>query len=350
MVNPKEVDAVLARFGLPVGDCLAERITTGHINFTYRVEVPSRRRSFILQRINRQVFHKPEIVSANIRLAADYLHKLDPDYLFPEPVQGVDGRDLQYDESGEPWRLFPFLSGTYTVNVATSPAQAYAAAAAFGRFNRLLSNLPIACVGETIPRFHDLAWRWQQFTDACERGVPARLAEASPEISQAKRFSTLVDQYRACLQSGALVKRVFHNDTKINNLLWWGDRHEPACVIDLDTLMPGYFIYDLGDLVRTLVSPVSEEERDVTRIAVRDEYYEAVVNGYTSAMEPVLTGQERQLVPFAGKMMTFIMALRFLSDFLLGDVYYQTHYPGQNLVRARNQLTLLEQLCGQLPD
>ncbi|MFN5169553.1 MAG: phosphotransferase enzyme family protein [Cyclobacteriaceae bacterium] len=344
MVEQEHLALVLARFGMASDRCTVSRITTGHINFTYRVDDRGSGKGFVIQRVNNRVFRQPETISRNVRLAADYLNQFHPEYLFLQPIRGLDQQDLQVDPEGWPWRLFPFLPGTYTLDVVSSPAQARIAAAAFGRFNRLLSGMPLAGVEETIPRFHDLTWRWQQFEDACRDAAPGRMTRAARAVEQARSFAPLVDHYRGVTTSGVLVKRIFHNDTKINNLLWQGSTHEPACVIDLDTLMPGYFIYDLGDLVRTLVSPVSEEEKDLEKVMLRKEYYDAVVEGYLSEMRGVLTPGEQQQIAFAGKMMTYIMALRFLSDFLLGDVYYQTHYDDQNLVRASNQLRLLELL------
>ena len=151
-------------------------------------------------------------------------------------------------------------------------------------------------------------------------------------------------KYDNLIQSGALKLRIVHNDTKINNILFDSITGQTICAIDLDTLMPGYFIYDLGDMVRTFVSPVSEEEKDVTKISFRKDIYDALTNGYLSQMNDVMSAEEKSAIPFSGLMMTYIMALRFLADYLNGDVYYHTVYPGQNLVRAKNQFRLLQVL------
>jgi hypothetical protein len=140
------------------------------------------------------------------------------------------------------------------------------------------------------------------------------------------------------------VPRIQHNDTKINNILFDKKTDKANCVIDLDTLMPGYFIYDVGDMIRTFVSPVSEEEKDLNKIIIRKEILDAVIDGYLSQMGDVLTKKEKTLIPFGGMMMTYIMGLRFLTDFLNGDVYYQTTYPGQNSIRASNQFYFLDLL------
>ena len=138
--------------------------------------------------------------------------------------------------------------------------------------------------------------------------------------------------------------RIVHNDTKINNILFDGITGQTICAIDLDTLMPGYFIYDLGDMVRTFVSPVSEEEKNLEKIVFRKNIYDSLMKGYLSQMNDVMSHEEKQAIPFSGLMMTYIMALRFLADYLNGDVYYHTTYPGQNLVRAKNQFRFLEVL------
>jgi Ser/Thr protein kinase RdoA (MazF antagonist) len=163
---------------------------------------------------------------------------------------------------------------------------------------------------------------------------------AANEITAAIKNKNLVDHYNSIIQSNTLVPGIYHNYTKINNVLFDGTTHKAIAVIDLDTVMEGYFIYDLGDLVRTLVSPVSEEEKDIDKIAVRKDFYDAVIDGYLSEMDNI----DKSLASFAGKMMTYIMALRFLADYLRGNTYYHVTYADQNLVRARNQFRLLELL------
>jgi Ser/Thr protein kinase RdoA (MazF antagonist) len=166
--------------------------------------------------------------------------------------------------------------------------------------------------------------------------------EVADEIDQVKLYKYLVAEYNQLIESGALKERITHNDTKINNILFDKDSPKAVCIIDLDTLMPGYFIYDLGDLVRTCVSPVSEEEADISKIEFRRPIYDALLTGYLSEMKATMTQEELLAIPFAGKMMTYIMALRFLADYLRGNTYYHISYADQNKVRARNQLHLLK--------
>lgn len=333
----KAIGDVVRQYNLDITSLNVSRIGTGHINHTFKLEGAA---SFILQRINIDVFKKPEIIEANIRLAADHLHRNHPGYFFMSPASSVSGKELVYDAQGFPWRLFPYLPFSFTLNSAETTDQAFQAAAAFGRFGHYLSGCPVERFHPTIDRFHDLSLRYQQFQEALTLAPMEKKTQAHEAIRAATQFSFLADRYDKLIKEGTLVRGVFHNDTKINNVLFDSRTMKTLAVIDLDTLMPGYFIYDLGDLLRTVVCPVSEEEQDLDKIVIRREFYEAVMEGYLSEMKP--TPAEKQHASFAAPMMTYIMALRFLADYLRGDTYYHITYPGQNLVRAKNQLRLLE--------
>lgn len=339
-----EVSRILRRYDLEAADFIVEPIGSGHIHATYRL---TGRRSYVLQRVNKNVFRQPEMIAANIRMAADYLGRNYPDYLFPTALLSSSGKEMEYDEEGYPWRLFPYLENTVTIDSVSNADQAREAAGAFARLSRLLDGVEVSAFHPTIPRFHDLGLRKGQFEEALA-GAGERAASAGQAIQAARDFFPLVDEYNELISSGALRERIVHNDTKINNVLFDQATGKTVAVIDLDTLMPGYFIYDLGDMVRTFVCPVSEEERDLSRIAFRAEIYEALVEGYFAEMGSVMRPEEFGAIPFAGKMMTYIMALRFLADYLRGNTYYHITYPDQNLVRARNQLRWLQVLTEKL--
>lgn len=293
------------------------------------------------------MFKKPEIIAENIRLAGDYLAKNHPDYLFPTVVKTVSGDEMVFDKEGFPWRLFPFIPNTYTVDEVETPEQAFSAAREFGMLTRNLEGVHVTTFHPTIDRFHDLSLRWNQFESALKSASVERQKKAQEQIEAAQHFSWLVNKYSELISSGTLVLRVTHNDTKINNILFDSVSGKALCAIDLDTLMPGYFIYDLGDMIRTFVSPVNEGEKDVSKVIFREEIYDALVSGYMESMGSILSEKEKESIPFGGMMMTYIMALRMLTDFLNGDVYYHTTYPGQNLVRATNQFALLQVLDHQ---
>lgn len=338
MASKSNIQEVLNGFGLGFNNDQIKPLGNGHINQTYLLDGPVK---FVLQRINTNVFTRPEIIASNLKNASHHLNKNYPGYLFLNAAKTKSGEDMMYDEAGHPWRLFPYINNTITLESVSTPDEAYEAARGFAALTKKLDGVDVDRFKPTIDRFQDLAWRFEQLQDAIQQATDDRKFEAESAIEQALSFSYLVDEFVEWTQSGKLKPRVVHNDTKINNILFDSRSNKAVAVIDLDTLMPGYFIYDLGDMVRTFVSPVSEEEQDITKIAFRFPYYQNLLEGYLSEMNDCLTEDEKEAIPFAGMMMTYIMAIRFLADYLNGDIYYNTEYPGQNLVRATNQLRLL---------
>ncbi len=339
MKSPQEI---INEFGIfmPVK---ISAIGSGHIHQTFKVESKN---NFVLQRVNKNVFTQPEIIASNNRIAYHYLKKKFPDFLFPQAMADQNGNDLFYDEEGFPWRLYPMIENTFTVDEVSTEHEAFEAAKGFGQLTKNLNKIDTSLFKPTLERFHDLAWRYDQFEEALQKAKTETLQAAKNEIAQAKSFLYLVNEYNQLIREDSLVLRIMHNDTKVNNILFDTVSRKAVCAIDLDTLMPGYFIYDLGDMVRTFVSPVNEEEKDISKISFRKNIYDALLMGYLSEMGSVLTESEKKSIPFSGMMMTYIMALRMLADFLRGNTYYHITYPEQNLVRARNQFRLLELLSG----
>ncbi len=331
--------SVLSAFGFDAS-CRVQPHGSGHIHRTFRIQQQSE--NFILQRINTYVFKYPDRITQNILAASEYLEKNHPDYRFLTILQTKNGESNYFDSEGFPWRLYPFIENTYTINEIRNSTEAYEAAKGFGRYTKNLSGCNLQLFSNTIERFHDLGWRYEQFEEAIRGASQERAVQAADAVAKGKRFSSLVTQYQQLISSGTLKLRVTHNDTKINNILFDNETRLAVCVIDLDTLMPGYFIYDLGDMVRTFVSPSSEAEADLNKIVFRKEIYDALVAGYLSEMNDELSVEEKEAIPFSGMMMTYMIGLRFLTDFLNGDVYFATSYARQNLDRANNQLRLLE--------
>jgi len=330
---------IIQSFGLDPENFAVQRIPSGYIHATYKlVGKPS----YILQRVNKDVFTQPQVIASNLRQASNYLKKKHPGYVFLSALLTIDGKEMSFDKEGYPWRLFRFIDNSITIDKAETDKEAYDAAAEFARLTSNLDGVEVSHFKPTIDRFHDLAWRYEQFERAVETSTVERLRKAPDLIETCKRYKHLVDRYQELIQQGTLRLRITHNDAKINNILLDATTRHPVCVIDLDTLMPGYFIYDVGDMIRTFVSPANEEEKDLSKVVFRKTIYEALVTGYLSQMGDRLTETEKTLFPFAGMMMTYIMALRMLADFLNGDVYYQITYPEQNYVRAANQLRLLD--------
>lgn len=332
--------SVLAAYGLKDNSVTVEPFGTGLINRTWKVSAD---KTYILQKINQHVFREPENIAYNHRLIAGHLKRHHPDYSFVEPVRTVGGEDLVYCEGDGYYRLFPFVSGSHTIDVVETPEQAYEAARQFGRFTRMLAGMDATKLKITIPSFHDLELRYRQFLSALKDGSKVRLAAAGPLIEQALSHADIVARYKAIQTNPAFKIRVTHHDTKISNVLF-DAQDKGMCVIDLDTVMPGYFISDVGDMMRTYLSPVSEEETDLTKISVREAFYQAIVEGYHAEMKDELTEGEKQHFFYAGQFMIYMQALRFLTDHLMGDVYYGARYEGHNFCRAQNQIVLLEQL------
>lgn len=339
------MNATLLLFGLQPSDYTVHRIASGHIHQTYKL---LGKKNFIFQRVNKEVFRNPDLIASNLRIASEFLKERFPEYPFLTCIPSTTGKDMEYDADGFPWRLFPYSENTITIDKVSGPEEAYNAAAEFGRLTRYLDRVDLSGFKETIPRFHDLAHRKQQFEEALTVAGP-RAKKVNDQVQACKKSYHLVEKYNTLIHDSSLRQRIVHNDTKINNVLFYRGSRKTAGVIDLDTLMPGYFIYDLGDMIRTYICPVSEEEGDLSLITFRGEVYSALLDGYLSEMKEILNPEELKAIPFAGRMMTYMMALRFLTDYLRGNIYYHTTYPEQNLTRASNQLRLLEIISENIP-
>lgn len=333
--------SVLPAYGLKEKALTVEAFGSGLINHTWKVTTANQ--SFILQRVNETVFRQPRDIAHNIRLITNYLKQHHPEYLFVAPVVADDGSDLTYVEGNGFFRLFPFVPGSHSIDVVEIPEQAFEAARQFGRFTHLLSGLDAYQLKITIPSFHDLGLRYRQFQMALKKGDPLRLKESRSLINTLLQYTDIVVQYEQIQKNPDFKLRVTHHDTKISNVLF-NEQNKGVCVIDLDTVMPGYFISDVGDMMRTYLSPVSEEEGDFSKIEVRTEFYRAIVEGYYSEMKDELTDTEKGHFFYAGKFMIYMQALRFLTDHLNLDCYYGARYPGHNYIRAQNQTVLLQRL------
>lgn len=335
---------VLEGFGLNEAQWECIEFGSGHINDTFRLTEKQSEKKLLLQRINHFVFKDPEAIAGNMRLAADYLARHDPGYLFLNAMKTREGKELWYDEEGFPWRILPFIDNAYSMDEVQETGQARSAARQFAILTKKLAGLDPAPLKPTIPDFHNLALRYGQFRDALAAAGEKLKEEAADEITLCSGRGHLAEEYTRLIAHPDCRLRIMHHDTKINNVLFDRESGEAKCPIDLDTLMPGYIFSDLGDMVRTYVSPVSEEETDLSKVVVRDDFFEALYDGYLSEMAGELSSFEKQHLSFSGKMLLYMQALRFLTDHLQGDVYYKIHYPGQNLSRSRNQLKLLLEL------
>lgn len=332
---------------------------SGHINDTYCIWIDQAgiRIRYIMQRLNHNVFRQPIPLMENVcRVTEHALSRLQAEgnkeayRRTLTLVPAMTGKPYGIDADGNCWRVYPFIERARTYDQIETPDQCIAAAKAFGEFQKLTADLPGEPLFETIPGFHNTKSRFAALLAAIEEDKMGRAKDVQKEIDfylARKADANLVVDY---LESGELPLRCTHNDTKLNNVMLDDVTGEGICVIDLDTTMPGSAIYDFGDMIRTATSPAAEDEKDTSKVTMRMFMFEALVKGYLSSASSFLTPLERSLLPFSGKLLTMECGIRFLTDYLSGDVYFKIHRPEHNLDRTRTQMALVESTEKQLPE
>lgn len=339
----KIILAVLKVYGIDTNQVSWRSFGTGHINSTYLISQEGQKKELILQSINQNVFKNPLIIAENVRLVSSYLREHYPEYLFVGSIPTKDGDEMAFvDETY--WRLTNFISNSIAYDTLSDPKQACEAAEQFGKLSKLLDGFDASLLKPSIPGFHDLNLRYKQFKEALDSADPGPKENAKEQIEKALRHSFILDYFNSYRNSPEFPDRVMHHDTKISNMLFDKTTNKGLCVIDLDTLMAGKFISDLGDMMRTYLCAYSENEADTDKIFIRIEYFEAIIKGYLKEMGSILTATEKDLILFSGKYLIYMQALRFLTDYLNGNIYYPVAYPEQNLVRTVNQFKLLSEL------
>jgi Ser/Thr protein kinase RdoA (MazF antagonist) len=317
-----------------------EPLGNGLINLTLRVRDDGRER--VLQRLNTTVFRAPETVMRNCHAITAHLgrERAAGNYAYAvlELVPTLAGAPALTLVDASWWRMYDYVPDTRTHDIASDADMAGEAARGFGAFVRALGSLPNSAVGDVIPGFHDPARRYENFRRALADDHAGRAAVCYEECRRASAFAEAVAAWQSLTAHG-LPLRIVHNDCKLNNILFDVAGHA-VCVIDLDTVMPGSPLFDFGDLVRTLVNPVAEDSIEIDRIRVREDIFAAVARGYLDGCGSMLTAVERTSLVFGARMVTGMLALRFLTDYLDGDRYFRIERPLHNLERARNQLAL----------
>jgi len=325
----------------------------GHINDTYILTYTQGTRSsrYILQRVNHHVFKDPAKLMDNlVRVTAHLRHRLlaegctDLSRRVLTVVSTCDQAPYYSDPDGNVWRALVFIEGTVTVEVPDSPDQIYQAAKAFGHFEAMLSDLPGPPLYETIPDFHHGPKRYLAFQTILDSDPCNRAALASKEIAFLHHHADILVGPSRLAAEGLIPLRVTHNDTKVNNVLLDRMTGEGLCVIDLDTVMPGLVLYDVGDIVRTSASAAAEDEPDLSKVEFSLDRFEAIVHGFMTGAGGSLKSCEVEHLVQAGQFMTLVMGTRFLTDFLQGDTYYKVHRPNHNLDRCRVQLRLIQSM------
>lgn len=338
-------DEILRNYGLNPDQYVVTPFGTGLINRTWKISA-TQNPCYILQQINTAIFKHPVDIAANIRNMGDYLQQHAPGYLFAGALPTLSGYDLYVDAAGSYFRLFKFIPRSHSIAVVYTPQEAFEAARQFAQFTRLLSGFDASRLKITIPHFHDLSLRYRQFAEALTTGNARRKNEAVDLITYLQQQEHLVHTYEHIKKDPGFRIRVIHHDTKISNVLF-DDQDKGLCVIDLDTVMPGYFISDVGDMLRTYLSPANEEEQDLSTIHVREDIFTAIARGYIGELKNELTETEKRHFVYSGKYMIYMQALRFLTDHLNDDVYYGARYEGHNCIRAQNQAVLLQKFIAR---
>ena len=336
----QELTTIISFYGLLPDRFTIRSFGSGLIHKTFIVQDIEGEARYILQEINPTVFRQPEEIAWNLNQLKSFLDEQKANYFLPLPIHASDGKSIVRHD-GRFFRLTPYVTGSHTVDVCTCTRQAEEAANQFGSFTAMLADFDPTILRSTIPGFHDLSQRWEQFITSLQEGNPLRIAASREEIDFMFTRRDIVETFESIRKDPAFKIRVTHHDTKISNVLL-DDQDNGICVIDLDTVMPGYFISDLGDMFRTYLSPVDESSRDLSKIIVRSDFRDAIVRGYLKKMRTELTEKEVNNLAFAGEFMIYMQALRFLTDHLNDDCYYGAAYNGQNYDRACNQIRLLQ--------
>lgn len=322
----------------------------GHINDTFLLvyEMPQGgTRQYILQRMNHDIFKNPHELMENIVHVTGYLRKSiieqggDPDRETLNVIKTRNGENYYRDGSGNYWRVFLFIERTVCLEKVESAKDFYDSAVAFGNFQRMLADYPAKDLHETIPNFHHTPSRFRAFCKAVDEDKLGRAALVQEEIAFAKAREQDTHALTDLLANGQLPLRVTHNDTKLNNILFDADSRKALCIIDLDTVMPGLSHYDFGDSIRFGASTGEEDEKDLSKITVDLDLYEAFTKGYLEGCGGRLTDKEIEMLPMGAKLMTYECGIRFLADYLEGDIYFKVHREGHNLDRARTQFKLV---------
>lgn len=346
-ITEKLIYETIAAFDYPEGEYTFRIQTGGHINGTLKVEPDHGRRCFLLQKINTDVFSHPEELSQNIILVTEHLRKKieedggDPLRETLTPVYTKNRKAFYKDAEGNYWRSYLYIDGTDCYEGTGDPSLFYQCGKAFGEFQKRLADLDANILYETIPGFHNTANRYRDFLGSIEKDIAGRAIAVQDEIAFLTERSRYAQLYSDIIKDGRMPVRVVHNDTKLTNILFDTVTEKPVCVIDLDTVMPGLLIYDFGDAIRFGANSAAEDEPDISKVHFLPKMYEAYKKGFLDGCGSNITESEKQMLFTGAKLITFEQALRFLTDYLNGDVYYHTDREDHNLCRARVQIKLL---------
>lgn len=326
---------------------------SGHINDTYRLtfaEPGGEKKDYILQRMNREIFTKPDELMENVVGVTSFLRKKivekggDPDRETLNIVPTKAGNSYFTDSYGECWRVYKFIEDAVSYDAVENPDDFYQSAVSFGNFQHLLADYPAHTLHETIKGFHDTKARFATFKKAVEEDAAGRAASVQDEIQFVLDHEEVANILGDMLESGTLPLRVTHNDTKLNNIMIDKATRKGICVIDLDTVMPGLAVNDFGDSIRFGASTGAEDEVDLDKISCDLGLFELYTKGFVEGCAGSLTDTEIEMLPMGAKVMTFECGMRFLTDYLEGDHYFKIHREHHNLDRCRTQFKLVSDM------
>jgi hypothetical protein len=330
---------------------------SGHIHDTFRVETAEKDKdNYILQRLNNKVFKRIPELQNNIERVTSHLNwklqtipgsnvKRECLTLLPSK----DGKSWIVDKDGNYWRMYIFISNHRSYNIVDNPGKAYEGGKAIGRFQAMLTDLPGNPLYDTIPFFHDIEKRLETFNLTVKENPVKRVDKVTNEINFVLQRADEMKIILKLGKEGKIPVRITHNDTKFNNILL--DENDKAlCVIDLDTVMPGYVHYDFGDAIRTAANTAAEDEKELSKVKMDIELFEAYARGYLSETRDTLNVTEKEYLAFAPRLITYTIAVRFLTDYIDGDHYFKIHHEHHNLQRTKAQLKLVESMEEQYED
>ena len=327
----------------------------GHINDT-RLVTMDNGVQFVLQRINKNVFKRPDLLMENYVGVTEFIRKKiekmggDPLREVLNAIPAKDGKPYIIDEEGQYWRLLVYVTDSMSYDKVERPEQFYDSAVSFGDFQYMLRDYPAHTLYETIVNFHNTPDRYRQLMEAVECDAKGRLKEVGAEVEFAKARREFANTLENAHKEGRLPLRVTHNDTKLNNILFDTNTGKALCVVDLDTIMPGYSVNDFGDSIRFGATPALEDETDLSKVNFDISLYELYVKGFIEGAKGGLTEGELEMLPIGAIMMTFECGMRFLADYLNGDTYFRIHRPSHNLDRCRNQFKLVSDMEAHLDE
>lgn len=347
---PRRIDEILRAYNLSDKMTNWYEVLNGHINRTFCTEFDmgegvSEKR--LLQQINTHVFKNPLELMENVVRVTDYLRERvreeggDPSRETLKVFLTTDGRTCFFDSDGLCWRMYNFIDNSYSYDTIENDELFFRAGEAFGKFQSRLSDFPIDALHETIPDFHDTYKRFLNLKKSVSEDKAHRASLVKKELDFVYSRESDMSVITSLLNKGRIPLRVTHNDTKLNNIMFDKDTKEPICVVDLDTVMPGSSLYDFGDAIRFGANTAKEDEKDLSKVSLDLNLYEKYTEGYLKSAGGSLTDLEVFYLPFSAKLLTLECGMRFLTDYIDGDVYFSTSYPEHNLDRCRTQFALV---------